>query len=144
MTEDNHNTDWTPPDGWEIGRYGHTFSGRAGPFYFRKDGVAPGVGFFSEPSHGNLGNVVHGGALMTLADMALFTVAMHNEEAYRAVTVTFNAEFLAPAPIGAFITATGEVTRRGKSLVFVRGMVSAAETDSLAFSGTLKRLPPLL
>lgn len=129
------------PEGWVLGKYPDTFSGRAGPFYFRKDGIAPGVGFFSKPHHGNLGGVVHGGALMTLADMALFSIAMHGaNKGFRAVTVTLNGEFLRPAPIGEFISATGEVTRRGASLAFVRGLVSAGDKDLLAFSGTLKRI----
>lgn len=127
------------PPGWKLQSYSETFAGRAGPFYWRQDGV-PGVGFFSKPHHGNLGGVVHGGMLMTLADMALFNVCWKVLDGSMAVTVSMNSEFLRPAPIGAFIEASGEMTGGGKSLFFARGMVRAGEQDLLAFSGTLKRL----
>lgn len=130
------------PEGWVFQRHLQTFAGHAGPFYFRKeDDPVPGVGFYSEPHHANLGMVVHGGALMTLADMSLFDICFRAcGGTFPAVTVTLNSEFLSPAPIGAFIEATGELMKAGKSLLFVRGTVSAGEQKVLAFSGTLKRL----
>ncbi len=127
------------PAGWTLHALSETFAGRAGPFYWREDG-APGVGFFSKPHHGNLGGVVHGGMLMTLADMALFNICWKALDGSMAVTVSLNAEFLRPAPIGAFIEASGEITGGGRSLFFARGMVRAGDQDLLAFSGTLKRL----
>lgn len=127
------------PPGWALRSFTETFAGRAGPFYWREDGV-PGVGFFSKPHHGNLGGVVHGGMLMTLADMALFNTCWKALDGSMAVTVSLNSEFLRPAPIGAFVEASGEMTGGGRSLFFARGMVRAGDQDLLAFSGTLKRL----
>ena len=127
------------PPGWKLQTLGETFAGRAGPFYWRQDG-APGVGFFSKPHHGNLGGVVHGGMLMTLADMALFNICWKALDGAMAVTVNLNSDFLRPGPIGAFIEASGELTKGGKSLLFARGMIRAGDQDLLAFSGTLKRL----
>ncbi len=117
-----------------------TFSGHAGPFYFREEGAPPGVGFFSEPHHANLGGVVHGGALMTLADMSLFDIFFRAKGRIPAVTMTMNAEFLSPAPLDDFIIATGEVMKAGRTMVFVRGVVTAKEKPVLSFSGSLKRL----
>ena len=116
-----------------------TFAGRAGPFYWRKDG-APGVGFFSKPHHANLGDAVHGGALLTLADMALFAICRDGLAGSHAVTVALNSEFLNPGPIGVFITADGEMVKAGKSILMARGMVRAGDASLLAFSGVLKRL----
>ncbi len=127
-----------PPPGWVLHTLPGTFAGRAGPFYRCEEGV-PGVGFFSKPYHGNLGGVVHGGMLMTLADMALFNICAKALGGKMAVTVSMNADFIRPAPIGAFIIASGELTGAGRSLLFARGMVRADEKDLLAFSGTLKR-----
>ena len=127
------------PEGWVLQPFPQSFAGRAGPFYWRVDGRT-GVGFFSKPYHTNLGDVVHGGALLTLADMALFTICRDALAGDRAVTVTLNSEFLHPGPLGAFIHADGEVTKAGKSLLMARGMVCAGETPLLAFSGTLKRI----
>lgn len=117
-----------------------TFSGHAGPFYRREDGPEPGIGFYAEPHHANLGGVVHGGALLTLADMSLFDACFRALGRLKAVTVTMNAEFLGPGPIGEFIEATGDVTKAGKSLIFARGLITANGKSIMSFSGSLKRI----
>lgn len=118
-----------------------TFGEAAGPFYFREAGKTPGVGFFSEQRHRNIQNFVHGGALLTLADIALFDIcARARGQVFRAVTVSLSSEFLAPGPIGAFIEATGEMTGGGKSLMFCRGLVSADGKALLSFAGILKAI----
>jgi acyl-coenzyme A thioesterase PaaI-like protein len=126
------------PDGWELPAFKDTFSAHAGPFYFRK-GEAPGVGFFAEPRHVNGGGVVHGGALLTLADMSLWDIARRAIGPFRGVTLTLNGEFLEPGEIGAFIEARGELTKRGKSLLFARGLIVQDGKTLMSFSGTLKR-----
>lgn len=128
------------PDGWALQSHEDTFSGRAGPYYFREDGPTPGVGFFAEPHHLNLGGVVHGGALMTLADMALWDICRREIGVFRGVTVTLNAEFLRPGPAGCFIEAAGETLAIGKRMMFARGLVTAKGKALLSFSGSLKRL----
>lgn len=140
MTDDEQ---FRPPEGWTRRPFSNTFAGRAGPFYSREGGE-PGIGFYSRSHHGNLGGVIHGGMLMTLADMALFNICRDALKGSMAVTVSMNSEFLAPAPIGAFVTATGEMTGGGRTLFFARGMVRANDTDILAFSGTLKRISKTL
>lgn len=127
------------PEGWALQSHGETFSSHAGPFYFREDG-APGVGFFAEPRHANMGGIVHGGALLTLADMALFNICFSAIGQFKAVTVTLNAEFVGAGPIGAFIEASGEIVRAGRKLIFVRGIASANGDALMSFSGTLKRV----
>ncbi|MEO1242962.1 MAG: PaaI family thioesterase [Pseudomonadota bacterium] len=128
-----------PPPGWVLQSHPQTFSAHAGPFYFREKGEGPGVGFFSEPRHANLGGIVHGGALMTLADMSLWDICRRSEGNFKAVTVTMNAEFIGPGPVGAFIEAAGEMTKAGRSLLFARGLVTANGKSLLSFSGSLKR-----
>ena len=84
---------------------------------------------------------------MTLADMALFDICFRAAgEQFKAVTVTMNAEFVGPGPIGEFVEASGELIKQGKSLSFVRGLITAKGQTMLSFSGSLKRLsqPPLL
>lgn len=129
-----------PPEGWRQQSHSETFSGRAGPYYFREEGPRTGVGFFSEPHHANLGGVIHGGALMTLADMALWDICRREVGVFKGVTVTMNAEFLGPGPIGEFIEASGEMLRSGRRLMFARGLVTASGAPVMSFSGTLKRL----
>jgi acyl-coenzyme A thioesterase PaaI-like protein len=136
MTKNESNT---PPEGWVKREHPLTFSSFVGPMYFR-EGDEPGVGFFAEARHANLGGIVHGGMLMTLADMALFDIVFRKTGPFKAVTMTMNSEFLAPAPINAFIEASGEVLKSGRSIFFVRGLVTAHEKPLLSFSGSLKRL----
>lgn len=129
------------PSGWVKQSHMQTFSGQAGPYYFReRSNPTPGVGFFSEPRHANMGGVIHGGALMTLADMSLWDICRRSVGDFMAVTVTLNAEFLNPGPIGEFIEASGQMTKGGKSLLFSQGLITAAGKPILSFSGSLKRL----
>lgn len=127
------------PEGWVIQRLTGNFAWHAGPFYFREKGPTPGVAFFSEPHHANRADSIHGGALLTLADMSLFDICHRKLGAFKAVTITLNTEFLAPAPIGVFIEAAGEMIGGGRKLLIARGLVTAGGKPLVSFSGTLRR-----
>lgn len=115
-----------------------TFSYLAGPFYFR-EGPMPGVAFYSEAHHCNMLGIVHGGALLTLADMALFNICFKALGPFKGVTLTLTSEFLNPGKPSMFIEAAGELTKAGKTMLFARGLVTAEGTPLLSFSGTLAR-----
>jgi uncharacterized protein (TIGR00369 family) len=127
------------PEGYVLQSHRRSFAWHAGPFYFREDGPEPGVGFFSEARHQNAADAVHGGALLTLADMALFDATFRKFGRFRAVTLALNSEFLAPAPIGEFIAAKAEVIGGGKKIVMLRGLVTARDANLMNFSGSLRR-----
>lgn len=112
----------------------------AGPFYFRKDENGPVAAFRSEHKHMNAGGVIHGGCLMTFADFALFALAHDgdSEDTY-GVTVAFNCEFLSGAGENQLIEARGEIMGGGRSITFVRGVVTADGKPVLNFSGTIKK-----
>ncbi len=90
--------------------------------------------------HLNGGGAVHGGALMGFADFSLFAIAYNALADVKAVTLTFNCEFLSAGGPGPRIEARGEVLRQTGSLLFVRGIVTQAKRPLLAFSGTLKKI----
>jgi uncharacterized protein (TIGR00369 family) len=120
---------------------GDPFEDAVGPFYFRTgpDG-RPVTAFRAEPKHMNgLGNM-HGGCLMAVADMALFTIARNALGDQHGVTIALDSVFLNPGHVGDLVEATGEVTRAGGSLIFVRGQVSVGERTLLTFSGVIKKL----
>lgn len=125
---------------WAVDRYEqHT----VGPFYFRKDDKGWVTAFRVAEKHLNGGNIIHGGALMSFADSALFNIAGDEMgENYFGVTVAFTSEFLSGAVLGQLMEARGDVLRAGRSLVFVRGIVTADGTPCLNFSGTIKKMPP--
>lgn len=114
--------------------------GLVGPFRFRREGDGYVCAFRAETRHTNAGGAVHGGCLMTFADFALFAIAHDEMTSGYGVTVDFASTFLAPAREGALIRATGEVLGGGRSLIFVRGLLTSDGTPCLSFSGTVKRV----
>lgn len=129
--------DWA---GWSVWAPGDPFEDHAGPFYSREDEQGIVCGFMPEHKNLNGFGAVHGGALMTFADFALFRIPGGMSGGMHGVTVAFTAEFLAPAYAGAILIARGETLRQGRSLVFVRGLISQGEAAVLSFSGTIKRV----
>jgi uncharacterized protein (TIGR00369 family) len=133
--------------GWRVWRGMDPFEDLTGPFYSREqpDGTVR-CAFRAERKHMNGGGFMHGGCLMTFADYALFAIA-HNHRTTHAelehvggVTATLQGEFVSSVEEGALVEATGEVVKAGRSLVFVRGLVTSAEKPLLAFSGVIKRV----
>jgi len=119
------------------------FEDHAGPFYRR---ILPSgeilCAFEAQTQHCNNAGSVHGGMLMTFADYALFALTstgLHSPM----VTISFNAEFTAPAFAGELVEARGDIVRQTKSLIFIRGQVFVREEPEeklvLNFSGIIKK-----
>lgn len=112
----------------------------AGPFYFRVDEQGPVCAFRAERKHMNSGGVMHGGCLMTFADFSLFGIAHEHIGDDYGLTVAFTSEFLSGPKIGQLVEARGDVLRAGRSIIFVRGIVTADGEPALNFSGTIKKI----
>ena len=127
-------TTWDDTDPWEA---------HGGPFYYRRmeDGRMRAA-FIAERKHMNAWGMIHGGALLTFADFALFALATPALGSDAGVTVTLNGEFVASGKEGERVEAGGEIVKAGASLVFVRGTLEVGTRALLAFSGVIKRLPP--
>jgi acyl-coenzyme A thioesterase PaaI-like protein len=116
------------------------FESNNGPFWHRMDDDGHvRCAFRVEQKHLNGQHNVHGGAFMTFADYCLFAFASPVLKG-PGVTVSFSCEFLDAAHEGDLIEATGEITRAGGSLIFLRGMLNSGERKLFAFSGTIKRV----
>ena len=88
----------------------------------------------------NLG-IVHGGAIMTFADMALGCGVAHALGGKAIfVTAQMNVYFTAAAKVGEFITCQAEVVRKTSSLVFVRGLIEAGGRTVASADGMFKLL----
>jgi uncharacterized protein (TIGR00369 family) len=98
--------------------------------------------FRAEPKHMNAGHRMHGGCLMTFADIALFQIAYQEMEGASGVTVSLDSTFIDAAWVGELIEATGEVVRAGKSLIFVRGQIQAGERVLMTWSGVIRKFQP--
>lgn len=116
------------------------FETRAGPFYERFEGEQGITAFRAGPEHMNGGGFMHGGCLMTFADAALFTIARPAMAGSFGVTVNLAGDFLDSARVGEFIEARGDITRAARSLVFVRGLVTADGRPVLSFTGIIKKV----
>ena len=126
--------------GWSLWQ-SDAFESRAGPFYERVDEHGAGVtAFRAGIEHMNGGGFMHGGCLMTFADSALFTIGRRAMEGSFGVTVNLSGDFLDSARVGEFVEARGEITRAAKSIVFVRGLVTADTRPVLSFTGIIKKV----
>jgi acyl-coenzyme A thioesterase PaaI-like protein len=94
-------------------------------------------GLLTGPDHANLNGVVHGGVLMAFADHGLSFLAWEAAERAPCTTIQLNTHFLDAIEPGAFIVLRGEVTRRTRGLVFVRGVVAARDADGLRDVGAM-------
>ncbi len=116
-----------------------TFESHNGPFWHIEEDGKVRCAFRVENKHLNGLGVVHGGCFMTFADYCLFAFARRELQG-SGVTVAFNSEFLDAAQLGELVEATGEVTRAGGSLIFLRGLATSSGRPLLNFSGTIKRI----
>src|SRR5690606_13173867 len=129
--------------GWQTYDLHGTFDQVVGPFYFRPDPDGRmRCAFRAEPKHMNAGGRMHGGCLMTFADIALFQTAYQEMEGSSGVTVQLDSTFIDGAYVGELVEATGEVIRAGKSLIFVRGQINAGERVLMTFSGVIRKFMP--
>ena len=129
--------------GWQTWDLHGTFDQVVGPFYFKPD--ADGrmrCAFRAEAKHMNAGDRMHGGCLMTFADIAIFQIAYQEMEGKNGVTVQLDSTFVDGAYVGELIEASGEVVRAGGSLIFVRGQITAEGRTLMTFSGVIKKFKP--
>ena len=130
-----------PFAGWMTwGAGSDPFETANGPYCFKLENGVARCAFQPRREHLNGGGAIHGGALMSFADFALFSIAYSSLRDTRAVTLTFHSEFLSAGGLDGLIEAQGEVLRETRSLVFVRGLVTQVSRRLLAFSGTLKKI----
>ncbi|UPK05784.1 PaaI family thioesterase [Bradyrhizobium sp. 170] len=125
--------------GWRTSSH-DSFETHAGPFWHRQepDGSIR-CAFRVRKKHLNGSRDVHGGCLMTFADYCLFAIVSPVLQG-PGVTVNFAGEFIDASREGDLIVGTGEITRAGGSLIFVRGQLTAGERTLCTFSGTIKRV----
>jgi acyl-coenzyme A thioesterase PaaI-like protein len=88
------------------------------------------------------GVVVHGGALMTFADMALGCGAADALDGGPLVTAQLAYQFAGGVKMGQLITCEPELVRKTSSLVFVRGLVKADGVVVGSADGIFKALTP--
>lgn len=95
---------------------------------------------FPDRAHSNLGNVVHGGAILTFIDMAFFAGGkVSGADVVYAVTLDCAVQFLAPGRLGVPLDAVVELLKETGRLAFFRGLVEQEGEAVASFSGTLRK-----
>lgn len=138
-------TTYTPEtlaaDGWRRHDVPHGFSGTVAPFWFREVEGRLVIGLIVEKRHCNehLGTM-HGGALMTFADVCGGFAVVRALGHSRCATIQLQTHFTAASREGDFIQCEPEVVRQTKDLLFLRGMIHAGDRVALSFDGIWKVL----
>lgn len=118
------------------------FEMQTGPFWWsRLEDGSDHLVLRAESRHCNTHGIVHGGLMMTMIDLALVAVAK-TDPGDKFVTVSLNSEFLSSGREGDLIEARGTLTRKGRSLSFVQGQVTAGDRILLTASAVMKPIGP--
>lgn len=128
-----------PHSGWKA-RSLTGFIDHAGPLWTLREAGGWAYGFAVEPQHLNPAGTAHGGALLTLMDHALSTVAWEACGRSPCVTLQLDSHFVGPVRAGQFIEARAAVTERTGSLVFLRGELRAGDSLVLTAQALMKAL----
>jgi len=118
------------------------FIGTAGPLWTRREEAGWAYGFLAGPEHLNPAGLVHGGALVTLVDHAVSTVAWEACGRAPCVTLQLDTHFIGAARESQFIEARAEVTRRAGSTLFMRGLLQVAGETVLSAQAIMKKVQP--
>ncbi|NRF70385.1 PaaI family thioesterase [Aquincola sp. S2] len=119
---------------------GGDFIRHNGPLYLKHEGDQVLLGFRVEPRHTNPLKICHGGMLATFADMLLpVTVHRKSEIGFRFLpTIGLQIDYLAPAPLGAWVQGEAQVLRTTRNMVFAQGLATADGVPCLRISGLFK------
>lgn len=110
-----------PPPGYTQTHLVDPFEIHVGPIFERIENGARHFLLIADERHVNGRGVVHGGMLMTFADLALGGAVWDAIGNVAVVTVGMQSQFLKSARAGDHIEVTPELVRRTRSLVFMRG-----------------------
>jgi len=129
------------PAGFRPMTMGGPFMASNGPLYLHHQGELVRVGFRVEERHTNPMRVCHGGMMASFCDM-LLPITIHRKAPAASnrflPTISLQLDFLAPAPLGAWVEGAGQVLRVTKTMVFAQGLVTADGTPAARVSGVFK------
>ncbi len=97
-----------------------------GPVFERRENGQRRFAFVVDDRHVNMRGVLHGGMLMTFADLALGAAVWDATGNAPCVTLNMQTQFLKSARAGNLVEVAPQMVRRTRSLVFMRGDFAVA------------------
>jgi acyl-coenzyme A thioesterase PaaI-like protein len=125
--------------GWQSHAMGG-FHAAISPVWMKHDESGATLGLLAGLEHRNETGSVHGGALMTFADIALGYNASFAIDRAPCTTAQLQIQFVSTGKFGEFITCRGEVVRATRDLVFMRGLIKSGERTVASADGIWKIL----
>src|SRR4051794_7068877 len=127
---------------WDLPSDDTRFNACLGKLLVREEGAGKArCRMFPDIAQSNLGNIVHGGAILTFIDMAMFAGGYAaGADLGPSVTLDLSAQFLAAARLGVPLDATVELLRESQRMAVMRGLVEQEGVTVAAWSGTLRKL----
>ena len=112
-----------------------------GPLYLLHQGGVVKFGMRVQERHINPMGNLHGGMMASFCDMLIpLTVHRTSQQPGRRFlpTISLQIDYLAPAPLGAWVEGEAEPLRITRSLVFAQGLVTADGMPCARVSGVFK------
>ncbi|MBN9527901.1 MAG: PaaI family thioesterase [Alphaproteobacteria bacterium] len=130
------------PDGFIPIEHSASFGRHTGPFYDGQDEAGFVRAFRPDARHGNSLGMVHGGMLMTFADIVLARAVREVAAGRPFVTLRMTSDFVTPARTGDWVEGRAKVTRQARGVVFVRGRLTVGNRLVLKADGLFRVLTP--
>jgi uncharacterized protein (TIGR00369 family) len=113
-----------PPPGFQLYPQHGGFAQSFGPIYLHAEGGR--LGFRVTQGHLNVAGVCHGGALASFADLQMIAIrtALGPVVKHRP-TVNLSVDYVAPAPLGAWVEAAVTLVKATRSMVFTHALITA-------------------
>jgi uncharacterized protein (TIGR00369 family) len=128
-----------PKDAVRLGSVG--FNVFAGPMYRLADengGQIKHFAFIPEQKHMNGSGAVHGGMLMTFADVAMSQAARAAFDGRGCNTVSLSCDFMSPGRLGVPVEARVRVTRKTRTMIFISAELTTEDRPVLVATGLWK------
>lgn len=124
------------PQGYEPLFRSSPFLERTGPFYVKGRGAQLKIGLRVLEHHLNGRGSVHGGMLMTMADIALgYAMSTSAEPPVHAVTSSLSADFAGGARLGDWVESSVDIQKVGRTLAFANVYLSVGDQRIVRASG---------
>lgn len=112
----------------------------ARPLWVREAPEGRVFGFEAREAHANARGAIHGGMLAAYMDHTLGLTVRHAVGGRAVATAQLDLHYLAAGRVGTLVEGRGKVVRLTRSLVFVRGTLTAEGSALLSATGIWKIL----